>query len=162
MWPREYLESSTYESSDFIKLQSLAQLREAVGSAPKDAVLAAYDATAGYMQVPLPRPFILTTDDGKHLALDRLPFGIDAAAELFTLLFGAIAGVPGIAAESPMNVALIQHIDNVIGIGSPKAVTKWQWTHRHRRARTSCSTSLLAPAVPRQRSSATSACQGTT
>ncbi len=119
-WPEEFLDTSDYVSD--VELQSQAKLRQAV---VKASHAAAYDLTAAYSQVPLDASFAFAVDDGTYIEITRMPYGVDAAAEVMNIITAAIAGCRE-TAKNPAKVETIVHIDNLIGLGSEQEVYAWK------------------------------------
>ena len=89
MWPEAFLKSSNYKAQ--ITLPRLQDYDALQGS-----VAAAFDLAASYWQIPLPDDvnFVLFDSDGKQWRMDRLPFGLDMAAELMQTVLETPARQP--------------------------------------------------------------------
>jgi len=131
-WPQEFLHASAYNAE--LSLQTAALLRSAIA---EHSTAAAFDLAAAYMQIEMPGVYMFQDQAGTFYELLRMPYGVDAAAEIMDLVTAALAGRNDVAKNPARDVFVITHIDNALAAGEPSAVEAWIRLIRRRASRCS-------------------------
>lgn len=122
-WACDYLASSGYVS-DF-GLDTCAEYTQVV---TQGSYAAAFDLKASYTQIELPDEvnFIVVGEDGELYRLKRLPYGVDAAAEIMQIVTEEMARLSAAALPDSSRFVTKAHIDNALGVGQTvDDVTAW-------------------------------------
>ena len=120
MHPQKFLENSDYRAD--MSLETAAALRHLCASSTS---MAAFDIKCSYWHVKTAGNFVLRTDDGRYIRVDRMPFGIDNAAERMQIITEAISGHPA-SARVPAKIPVVVHIDNAAaGALDAQEVAEW-------------------------------------
>ncbi len=113
-WPRRFNRDSEYKSA--MTLQSAHLARRLLADAE---VLAAFDVSASYWHLPTFGRFVVYDEDGSAYIVNRLLYGIDAAAEMMQIAMESIAE----AACRKSGAHCVVHIDNILFAGSRAQVS---------------------------------------
>ena len=123
-WASEYLEQSGYASE--FTLDTCAEYTQVV---TQGSHAAAFDLKASYTQIVLPEDvhFVVVGRDGELYRLTRLPYGVDAAAEIMQLVTSELGRLAATAVENTAASFITKaHIDNALGVGQSVAdVAQW-------------------------------------